>query len=297
MEEVINTIGKVAETIGETTTAIAKLKEIKRTTGISNRQRKKLLNESTTNLELANNFLKLCQKNPGILFTQKIGNFYMSNISATLDYANNKINPDELVPNTTLDDEWIVKFLDIAGQTTNQEKQKILADVLIGKIKKPDTISYRTLRILGDLTKKEIELFYKALSVAFYSENNYAFIPRDINNNFEKISLSEILILDECNLIDSSPSIGLNIKKEINVISCDKSHVLIINPKKPIKLNCNYFSESALELIPFISFNTNFSNSIIESAKKFNCDDVDISLFKITKIENDSIYYDKTNLI
>lgn len=293
---IFNMVETLAAATGETTTAIAKLKEIQRTTGISNRQSKKLLKESETNLEVADNFAALCQKNPGIVYMQKVGNFYMSNIFQVLEYAKKTINEEELVPNTTLDNDWIVRFLDVAGQTSNEEKQKILADVLIGKIKKPNAISYRTLRILKDLTIEEIKLFYKSLSVAFYAEKEYAFIPRN-HNQLAGISISEIMILNECELIDSSSSKCLNIQNKINLFSCDKSHLLILDPKQKTDINCNYFTESALELIPFMTLKTFNSELIIASANNIERKNLDVSLYKINYIDNNQVIYNTTNLI
>lgn len=297
-ELIISTIKSGLDAISETTSAIAKIDEIKRTTGISKRQSKKLILEGQTYSQLAISFAEFCEEHPGILYEEQIGNLKLSNIGQILDLAKAEFAKNDDVPKIEFNEEWLFKFLDTAGETSDLEKQTILAKVLAGELRKPDCISYRTLRILKDLSKKDLQLFAKAISFSFHSSNELMFIPRN-EGSTTFISYSEIMILDECGLMDSSSTKVLRFDKLINFTSCRNNYLLKVfdNNGNSNSLECYYFTNSALELLPFISVEEASLDIIKENANIFNVNNKTAALFKIFEKDSELTYNPNDNLI
>ena len=123
MKEIIfDTIKTVANATEKTTTALQKIKEIKRTTGISKRQGKRIDLEIEKYFKSADMFSQWCKQNPGYYFEMQIGNMKLSNIESILNLTKKSFDEDGTVPEIELDKEWILKFLDTASESSNYEK-------------------------------------------------------------------------------------------------------------------------------------------------------------------------------
>lgn len=281
---IIDTFKTVAESVGQTTKAIATIKEIKRTTGINKRQSNKIKLEANTDLEIAEMFKHWCESNPGYFYMSKIGNMHISNIGKILELAQKGFDDKDEIPKQALDKEWLLKFLDVSGQTSDEEKQKILAKVLCGQLKKPDSVSYRTLDLLKNLSKKDIELFKKVISYSL-SFNNIVFIPRNERSNY--IQCDEIFYLAECGLMDDS-----NLKMfTTNIVSAkfltsNRNYVCVINKGKleKIDIDCYFFTNCAVELINLLQVQEceieHIKQCLLPNKNKYN-----ISMFKTTGFE------------
>lgn len=298
VEPVVSTIKTCANAISETTNAIAKIDEIKRTTGISKRQSNRLILEAKTNERLAQSFAKMCEDYPGLYYEVQIGNMKVTNIGQILSLAEKEFNQDETIPKIEIDNEWMFKFLDMAGEVSDLEKQTILAKVLAGQMKKPDSISYRTLRILKDLSQKDVKVFRKAISCSFHYRNLLMLIPRNNGaNNY--ISVAEIMLLNECGLMDSSSTKSYNINKEIKLTSCSNQFLLIISSKNETKvsIDCHYFTDSALELLPFMTVEEANLDIMKEYATICCGSNKNVSLHNLIEKTEEVYHYAKVSLL
>lgn len=296
-ELILKTTQSVAESVSGTTSGIAKIKEIQRTTGISKRQSRKMVRESQTYHEIALAFQQLCEENHGFYFKQQIGNIEMSNLGKILEFAITEFQENENIPNDKLDNEWLLKFLDTAGQVSDEEKQKIMAKVLAGQLKKPDSISYRTLSILKVLTKKELQIFKKAVSYCFYKPNEYALLLR---NGFDSLlTVDEIMYLDECNLLDNSTVSALSVHPSDWMLTCKREYILIANVLNGDQANidCFYFTNAALELIPLITTENVPINQLKDFILKIASPNISFELHKTTYEENEKLHYNNENLL
>ncbi len=296
-ELIINTIKTVADAVPNTINGIAKIKEIQRTTGISARQSKRLLRESETNEQLALAFQKFCDANPGYYYKQTIGNIEMSNLGKILEYAKMEFQADETIPNENLDEEWLLKFLNTAGQVSEEEKQRILGKVLAGQLKKPDSISYRTLTILQTLTKKELLLFKKALSCAFYLPNIFALLLK--KGNEAMLSVNDIMYLDECNLIDGSTSKVFSVTNGSYLFSCNNKYLLIVKQQScnTIESGCYFFTNAALELLPFIKIEEAPLEEIKTFVSQCKNNGPAYSLHEVVSINGNNVQYFTKDLL
>lgn len=247
-ELIIETVKSVAEATGQTANAISIIKGIERTTGISKRQSKRLKLEAETDISNAELFKKWCASNPGYYYKTKIGNMELSNIGQVLYLAQQEFKLDENISKEELNKEWLLKFLNVSGQAADLDKQKILAKVLAGQLKKPNCVSYRTLRVLKDLSKKDIDIFEKAISCSF-SSNNISFIPLFTSSEF--LSVSEIFYLSECGLMDDSNMKSFSVTSDIvDLLSSNNNYILRVKSKNtsPISLSGFLFTEAGFEL-------------------------------------------------
>lgn len=296
-ELIVSTIKTVSDAVPNTVNGIAKIKEIQRTTGISVRQSKRLLRESKTNEQLALAFQKFCDSNPGYYYKQTIGNIEMSNLGKVLEYATMEFQEDEEIPDEKIDEEWLLKFMDTAGQVSEEEKQRILAKVLAGQLKKPDSISYRTLSILQTLTKKELTLFRKAISCSFHYPYKFAFILK--NDDDSMLSVSEIMYLDECNLIDGSTSKVFVFTGEQHLFSCNRKFLLKVKKEdnNTAELNCYFFTNAAKELLPFVNIEQVPIDEIKDFILKSKIDGVSYSLHTIVNDDGRNFRYLTENML
>ena len=277
------------EAVPNTAHAIATIEQIKRTTGISARQKKRLIMEAKTDAEIADIFAEMCQAHPGLAFEEQIGNLKLSNVNQVLSMAQQEFSQeDDAIPTADLDQEWLLKFLDVAGETSELEKQTILAKVFAGQLKKPDSISYRTLRILKDLSHKDLVLFNKAVSVSFHNSNAYMLLPRES----AYISVGEVMLLDECGLMDSSDSKNLQLRETEKLISCRNQYLLVLElaTNERVSVDCYYFTDSALELLPMMNVNEADESAIKGIARCFRGNNRHVGLHRF-KEEKDKLFY------
>ena len=246
--KIADTIKSISDGAAQTTTAIAKIKEIERTTGISKQKSKRLLRESETNLKIADQFKKWCENNPGIYYEMTIGNAKISNIGQILQFAQNEFIEEEIIPENE-DNEWLLKFLDVARETSDVEKQKLLSKVLAGEMRKPNSISYRTLRILKDMSRNDLVLFRRAISCCFNYNNELAFIPQGESPK-DYLSVAEIMYINECGLFDNGDKV-FRFTSERRLTTSGKKYMVILKPKnddEKCELPCIYLTESGMEL-------------------------------------------------
>lgn len=287
-EIIIDAIKSIADATGQTANAIATIKQIKRTTGISRRQAKRLTLETETNINIAEIVKQWCEANPGYLYEVKIGNMKLTNIGKILELAQKEFEPDESIPKEKLDEEWLMKFLDVSGQTTDYDKQKVLAKVLAGQLKKPECVSYRTLRILQDLSRSDIILFKKAVSCSFSAGGN-SFVSKI--NDPKYLSYSEIFYLSECGLMDDNNMKSFaTTANPAYLLTSNKSYCLAVHKRNDsnINLECFFFTAAGVELSSLLNIEE-CDLSIIKNYASPYLSNYDVHLYKTFLTEKDEL--------
>ena len=295
--ETTETIKSIAEGFSQTTTAIAKINEIARTNGISKRKSKRLLLESETNLKIAEEVKKWCENNPGFYYEMKVGNLKINNMKQILELTKQEFKEGEVIPKSENYD-WMLKFLDVAGETSDEEKQRLLSKVLAGEMRKPNTISYRSLRILKDMSRKDLVLFRKAISCCFNYNDIMTFIPKS-GISIKYLSVAEIMYLNECGLLDNGDK-NFQFTGQIKLITSSKKYMVMLNPKienTKCDLTCIYLTESAMELFRLMNVEEVEENVIKNYLLDSKCSSFDISLHPWVHKENGSDYYSREDIL
>ena len=72
------------------------------------------------------------------------------------------VNPNEV------EQDWFLKWMEISQTVSRENVQGILAKILSGEVKNSGTFSLRTLEILKNLSKEELELFQKFCDISYH---------------------------------------------------------------------------------------------------------------------------------
>lgn len=74
------------------------------------------------------------------------------------DHISETISDGDCPPEEDIEDDWRRKFTSFAEDVSNPDMQQVWARILAGEIKKPGQFSYRTLRLVSELSTKEAAL-------------------------------------------------------------------------------------------------------------------------------------------
>lgn len=83
------------------------------------------------------------------------------NVEAVCASAAEELATESSVPVEKPEPEWVSRFMDISTDISTEELQYLWGRILAGEIKRPGAFSLRTLDVLRNLSKKEVESFVK----------------------------------------------------------------------------------------------------------------------------------------
>ena len=102
-----------------------------------------------------------------------------------------------------MENDWVTNFFDKSRIVSDTEMQEIWAKVLAGEANSPGTYSKRTVNFLGDLDKRDAELFQNLCSFGwvFGDFTPLIFDPQADIYNEKGINFSSLIHLDSIGLI------------------------------------------------------------------------------------------------
>jgi hypothetical protein len=140
-----------------------------------------------------------------------------------------------------IDDDWVTNFFDKSRIVSGSEMQDLWANVLAGESNSPGSYSKRTVNFLGDLDKKDAELFVALCRFGWIFRDftplifdHQASIYNDIGINFDSLSHLDSIGLIQFNNITGFILQGL--PKEFVVSYCGQLLPLDMKNEKDIKL-------------------------------------------------------------
>ena len=130
-----------------------------------------------------------------------------------------------------MEDDWVTNFFDKARIVSDGEMQDIWAKVLAGEANAPGTYSKRTVNFLGDLDKRDAELFQNLCSFGFFVGGFTPLIFDSQANIYtdKGINFSSLTHLDSIGLIRFESISGFNgmgFPKKFTVLYCGQPLVL-----------------------------------------------------------------------
>jgi len=135
-----------------------------------------------------------------------------------------------------MDDDWVTNFYDKSRIVSDQEMQEIWAKVLAGEANAPGTYSRRTVNFLGDLDKRDAELFQNLCSFGWIV-GNFTPLVFDVHAdiyNQKGISFNSLNHLDSIGLIHFNDLSGFKrtrLPKSFPVFYCGKP-IMLQMPKE-----------------------------------------------------------------
>lgn len=132
---------------------------------------------------------------------------------------------------SAMEDDWVTNFFDKSRIISDEEMQGIWANVLAGEANAPGTYSKRTVNFLGDLDKKDAELFQSLCRFGWVIGN---FSPLIFDTeapiyNENGVNFETLTHLDSIGLIRFESLSGFErtcLPKKIKVLYCGKPLVL-----------------------------------------------------------------------
>ncbi len=152
------------------------------------------------------------------------------NIEAIVDSAYESLQDIAEPSEGVISSEWMLRFLEAAGDISSADLQKLWSKVLAGEAMRPSSFSIRTLECLRNIEMCEAELFEKLCEIVVY--NQFVVNDRDYLQKYG-ICYDDILRLDECGLINAGPTvIDGPIDKESTVVIDFGEYVLNAKAEK-----------------------------------------------------------------
>jgi len=164
------------------------------------------------------------------------------NLEQIISLAADELSNETIVSEEPVDDDWISRFFNLAEDVNSKEMKILWAKILAGEVKKPKSYSLRTMELLKNISIKEAGLFSKVSQFAI-SCINKAFLPRIASFNEFGIEYSDLLLLEELNLITG-------IESNIKYTSHDKT-LSFINSGLFLVVERNDTTELNIGSIPF----------------------------------------------
>jgi len=111
-----------------------------------------------------------------------------------------------------MEDDWLTNFFDKSRIVSDSEMQDLWAKVLAGEANSPDTYSKRTVNFLGDLDKRDAELFLALCSFGWYFDDftPLVFDSTDPIYNEKGLDFNALTHLDSIGIIKFANISGYN---------------------------------------------------------------------------------------
>lgn len=146
-----------------------------------------------------------------------------NNLEAVLETAFYEIEQVTESSDESVDEDWFVRFLDIAKDISNEDMQRIWGKILAGEISKPGSFSLRTLDIVRNLSQKEAAVFQRVAPLIIIAIPSGACVISREHVTKYGVTYGEIVRLDECGLVNSNPFLSLT------ATVSDEDHALALN--------------------------------------------------------------------
>lgn len=180
-------------------------------------------------------------------------------------------------------------FLILFGDISDEQMQELWSKILTGEIKKPNTYSLRTLNTLRNITQQEAQLLKKISNFKILHRG----VPFITNNTSilkkHNCSYEELLLLQDCGLIDLNGFVRLEFHEEKSIMYNDKAVAII---KGDINIGVFTFSESGKQLLRLIPDDSNFDYTV-EVMQQWKTKNKNIQAFKVNRIDENGIDYDE----
>lgn len=111
-----------------------------------------------------------------------------------------------------MEDDWVTNFFDKSRIVSDSEMQELWASILAGEANSPGTYSKRTVNFLGDLDKRDVELFSALCSFGWFVGpfTPLIFDPQASIYNDKGLNFNTLTHLDNIGLIQFGSVSGFN---------------------------------------------------------------------------------------
>ena len=137
------------------------------------------------------------------------------NLYATLSLAMEELarTPDDKVSDKAVDKDWFSRWRAEARLVTSDELRRMWARILVEEVKEPETVSLKTLSVLKNLSKTDIEIFKK---VARFYINYVIYVNTGAAGDSWNITQEEIVRLQSRELLSEVGNVSPTTNVKLN---------------------------------------------------------------------------------
>lgn len=223
-----------------------------------------------------------------------------ANIEKVAGKAYQLLESEEEVENNPVDQDWTIRFFNCVEDVSNEKMQEIWAKILAGEVKKTGSFSMRTLETLKNISQKEAETFQKILPFVIMASDDNMFVLPSGEWNEGNYSYSDVMLLDECGLISSTPFIHHRLDLENNETRMlfNKKKTLIIKSvsekEEKISIEIYTLTKTGTELYNILSFEPD--DQYLENLAKYIFDKhknkIEVYVYKTEWYNSEAVSYD-----
>ena len=232
-----------------------------------------------------------------------------NNIENVLEASSKELLQVECVSDEPVDDDWITRFFTIVKDISDKEMQYVWGKILAGEIASPKSFSLKTLEILRNISSNDAQAFQRLIplivrcgGVHFISSEN------EILTKYGS-SFSDVLLLDECGLVNSSGMLLLNLQVSQNkteYILGTQSLIAIQGLKEEtekVRIGIHSLTKAGKELYRILAHSSNeqymsdFTRQIFEKNKKHAKTSLHKMVIPIQTAASDQLQYTRTPIV
>lgn len=200
--------------------------------------------------------------------------------------------------------DWLIRYYEAVGNISDERMQDLWAKILAGEIDVPSSYSLKTLDILRNMRKSDVELFVNICKHSFDCNDGELFLP-NYSGYMDAVGIaySDVMKLSEMGLIFSDGMIGLSITLpcEPAILSINRELVLTMcacdEKHKKCSISQFPFTQVGIELATLVADMPTDEDFVllgkeIAKDKKYN-----VGVHKITGWEGTDPQYEENNLL
>lgn len=139
------------------------------------------------------------------LITQKIEfqeRKRLSNVSAVVNHSAEQL-ADVEVDDHPPDADWTARFFDCVQDVSSEDMQRLWAKLLSGEVKRPGSVSLRTMDVVRNMTTAEAEL-YQSLCSFVFEERGFGIVFHmiDRRDDFPELHHTNLLLCQDSGLLE-----------------------------------------------------------------------------------------------
>lgn len=166
------------------------------------------------------------------------------NIESVTGKAYSILESEKNVSDESVDKDWTLRFFNSVEDISNEQMQEIWARILAGEVKKPGTVSLRTLEILHNMTRQDAMLFEKLCSHCIIVDDKCCVLnDSDYLKEFNIPFGTMILKLSEFGLIDhgSFLNISVELNEKLYFTARTDDYIAIVTTKETKKVDIKMY--------------------------------------------------------
>lgn len=222
-----------------------------------------------------------------------------SNIENIVDNAYEILESEENCTEEPIEQGWMNRFFDSVADVSDEDLQKLWGKILAGETVNPKACSLRTLDTLKNLSKYEANLFLNL--TPFIIRMGETFCLASNQGLLEKygVTFGEIMMLDECGLINSNGLVSLNCSLSNSCCRSffNKSKIAIIQGLKysqeQLVFGVYSLTKAGIELYNILDCTSSddFFRDFVEKVWEKNSSTIKISVHEVKTVMHDKVEY------